>query len=316
MRNLRRKLPSGNALFVFEAAARLGNFTRAAEELYVSQPAVSRMLARMEDHLGAQLFERTRNGIFLTESGQLLYKKITEGFDGIQEAILEIERRVTGAETVTLSISTAFTTHWLMPRMRRLNETFPTLDIRFQLDTGKLSGPLVDADLGMRFLDTNVSDDDKLLVMPEIILPVCDKRYRDGLPEEARVIHDTAIVMDDSELSWYREFDAFAKGRRKIANVLRFYDYAVVLQATLLGQGIAVGWLYVVSHWLNSNALVPVEEQAVETGRYLYLQWPYNRPLRPIVEQLRDWIVSEIRSDLKKVDVDYPGLGLKKIVSD
>ena len=73
MPNLRKKLPSANALFVFEAAARCGNFTRAAQELYVSQPAVSRMLARMEDHIGVRLFERVRGGIVLTEIGCILY---------------------------------------------------------------------------------------------------------------------------------------------------------------------------------------------------------------------------------------------------
>ncbi len=121
MPNLRKKLPSANALFVFEAAARCGNFTRAAQELYVSQPAVSRMLARMEDHLGVQLFERARGGIELTENGRILYGKISEGFNGIVGAIREIEARSTGVESVTLSVSTAFTTHWLMLRMNRLN---------------------------------------------------------------------------------------------------------------------------------------------------------------------------------------------------
>lgn len=96
MPNLRKKLPSANALFVFEAAARCGNFTRAAQELYVSQPAVSRMLARMEDHLGVRLFERVRGGIELTENGRILYRKISEGFSGIEGAIREIEARDRG----------------------------------------------------------------------------------------------------------------------------------------------------------------------------------------------------------------------------
>ena len=147
MPNLRKKLPSANALFVFEAAARCGNFTRAAQELYVSQPAVSRMLARMEDHIGVRLFERVRGGIELTENGRILYRKISEGFNGIESAIREIEARATGVEPVTLSVSTGFTTHWLMPRMSRLNEAFPSVDLRFQLISGRIGGPLVDVDV-------------------------------------------------------------------------------------------------------------------------------------------------------------------------
>lgn len=172
MPNLRRKLPSANALFVFEAAARCGNFTRAAQELYVSQPAVSRMLARMEDHIGVRLFERVHGGIELTESGKILYHKISEGFSGIESAIREIEARATGIETVTLSVSTGFTTHWLMPRMSRLNQAFPSVDLRFQLISGRIGGPLVDVDLGMRFLHDEEIDEYAVLVMPEMLLPL------------------------------------------------------------------------------------------------------------------------------------------------
>src|SRR6195952_3849733 len=191
MPNLRKKLPSANALFVFEAAARCGNFTRAAQELYVSQPAVSRMLARMEDHLGVRLFERVRGGIELTENVRILYRKISEGFSGIEGAIREIEARATGVESVTLSVSTAFTTHWLMPRLNRLNLAFPSVDLRFQLISGRIGGPLVDVDLGMRFMTTKEIDKNSVLVMPEILLPVCNPRYHDQ-----RVV-DTAGEHDD-----------------------------------------------------------------------------------------------------------------------
>ena len=169
MPNLRKKLPSANALFVFEAAARCANFTRAAEELYVSQPAVSRMVARMEDHLGVRLFERVRGGLELTENGRILYRKISEGFSGIESAIREIEARSTGMESVTLSVSTAFTTHWLMPRMNRLNHAFPSVDLRFQLISGRIGGPLVDVDLGMRFMTQDEIGANSVLVMPEAL---------------------------------------------------------------------------------------------------------------------------------------------------
>src|SRR5258708_27678133 len=75
MRDLRRMLPSSNALFVFDAAARNGSFTAAAAELNVTQPAVSRMLGRFEDYLGVRLFNRTAGGAALTEEGELLYRR-------------------------------------------------------------------------------------------------------------------------------------------------------------------------------------------------------------------------------------------------
>lgn len=312
MPNLRKKLPSANALFVFEAAARCGNFTRAAQELYVSQPAVSRMLARMEDHLGVQLFERARGGIELTENGRILYGKISEGFNGIEGAIREIEARSTGVESVTLSVSTAFTTHWLMPRMNRLNKAFPSVDLRFQLISGRIGGPLIDVDLGMRFVTQDEIDENSVLVMPELLLPVCNQRYHDQRPVNSAGEHeDTVIVMDDEERGWHDRFAAFAGHRRRAAHMLSFNDYAIVVQAALLGQGVALGWLNVVSHWIAQGALMPAEQELIATHRRCCLVSPPNRPLRPIVKSVRDWIIEETRSDMRTVETAYPGLGVR-----
>jgi len=312
MANLRKKLPSANALFVFEAAARCGNFTRAAEELYVTQPAVSRMLSRMEDHLDVQLFERGRAGITLTESGTILYRKIVDGFAGIEAAIDEIASKATGMETVTLSVSTAFTTHWLMPRMTRLHAAFPHVDIRFQLMSGRVAGPLGDVDLGMRFKGRHELDACASTIMPEMVLPVCAPRYH---ADE----RDTVIIMDDGERGWHERFTAFREKRRKAGNMLSFSDYAVVLQAALLGQGIALGWVNVVAAWLADGTLVPAEQELLVLQRDCCLVWPPHRPLRPVVKALRDWIIAEIRADLARMDAAHPALQLRRaleVVSD
>ncbi|HVW53846.1 MAG TPA: LysR family transcriptional regulator [Trinickia sp.] len=317
MPSLRRKLPSANALFVFEAAARCGNFTRAAQELYVSQPAVSRMLSRMEDHIGVRLFVRVHGGIELTESGRILYRKISEGLTGIEDAIREIEARATGVEPVTLSVSTAFTTHWLMPRMSRLNQAFPSVDLRFQLISGRIGGPLGDVDLGMRFAQNGEMHENCVPVMPEVLLPVCNPRYQELARTDDWCAHgDTVIVMDDEERGWHSRFTAFKEERRRAAGVLNFNDYAIVVQAALLGQGIALGWVNVVMHWLAQGALVPAEEELLVTDRMCCLSWAPGRPLRPIVAQVRDWLIAEMRADLEAVDSAYPALRLAATVDE
>ena len=226
MHSLRRKLPSANALFAFEAAARCGNFSKAALELYVTQPAVSRMLSRMEEHLGVKLFERAHGRVSLTESGEILYKRIAEGFHGIEAGLDEIEARRTGTETVTLSVSTAFTTHWLMPRMHKLRKAFPSVDLRFQLTSGPLRGPVNDVDLGLRFPHRDEAHEHGVLLMPEILLPVCSPGYADLALSRAQD-GDTLMNLSDGDRDWHRLFASFRRERppcRAHGRLLRLCD--------------------------------------------------------------------------------------------
>ena len=311
MSTLRRKLPSSSSLFVFEAAARCGSFTRAADELCVSQPAVSRMLSRLEEHLGVQLFERVRGGARLTESGSILYRRVQEGFSTIESAISEIEARATGIETVTLSVSTAFTTHWLMPRMSRFSQRFPTVDMRYQLMSGRIGGPLVDVDLGMRYLDVGSLKPTESLVIPEITLPVCNPQYLgDVLLGKGKKRTPTLISMDNQEREWASAFETAGR----TVNTLVFSDYAVVVQAALLGQGMALGWLNVISNSLCKGELVPAVDVCRVTSRRCCLVVPANRPVRPVVENVRDWIIEEMHADMLKIDALYPHLGLASIL--
>src|ERR1700756_4170117 len=179
MPELRRMLPSSHALFVFDAAARNGSFTAAAGELNFSQPAVSRMLRQFEEYLGVRLFDRTAGRAVLTEEGELLYRRVLEGFRSIETGLIEIERRRKGTETVTLSVSSAFTTHWLMPRIDKLQREFPGVDLRFQLISGALRGPVENVDIGMRFRDRDQPNTSGTLIMKEVMLPICSPGYRD-----------------------------------------------------------------------------------------------------------------------------------------
>ena len=312
MHSLRRKLPSANALFAFEAAARCGNFSKAALELYVTQPAVSRMLSRMEEHLGVKLFERAHGGVTLTDSGEILYKRIAEGFHGIEAGLDEIEARRTGTETVTLSVSTAFTTHWLMPRMHKLRKAFPSVDLRFQLTSGPLRGPVNDVDLGLRFPHRDEVHEQGVLLMPEILVPVCSPGYADLALSRAQD-GDTLMNLSDGDRDWHRLFASFRENGRRVARIVDFSDYAIVIQAALLGQGIALGWLNSTAYWLSTGALVPGVQEAAVTERVCRLLQPANRPPRPAAVEVRDWIAEEMRLDVIAIDRMYPALQLAKL---
>ncbi len=305
-------LSSSNALFVFEAAARSGSFTRAAAELNVTQPAVSRMLSRFESHLGFKLFERAAKGAVLTLEGEELYRRVADGFRSIEAGFRELEQRRGRLETVTLSVSSAFTTHWLMPRIDRFQRRFPTVDLRFQLIAGSLRGAVENVDLGMRFVDEDEDVTPGTLVLKEVMLPVCSPGYRDAAAADAVIRADgnTVIHLTDASSDWADHYPPFDTGRWGMRKTLNFSDYAVVVQAALLGQGIALGWITVVSHALIAGALVPASEMLTRTPRRCVLISPRNRQTRPIVREIRDWIIAQLRSEVEVIDRLYPCLGL------
>lgn len=311
MSNLRRSLPSMNGLFTFEAAARHLNFSKAADELNVTPAAVSRMMARLEEHLDTPLFVRQPGGVCLTEAGQLLFDAIARGFSGIESALREIEDRRIGIETVSLSVSTGFTTHWMMPRMADFKKAFPSVDLRFQLVMGALSGPVNDVDLGMRFINGPDERHEATFVMPEILMPICSATYRESHSAAVGDLKrepDTTINLSDAQPDWSSLFSPAREG--DTTNSMIFSDYAIVVQAALLGQGIALGWLNVVAHWLRTKALVPAREQLMVTGRRCHLVRLRDKPARPIVAEIRDWMIAELNRDLTEVSALYPSLNI------
>ena len=318
MTSLRRRLPSAHALFVFEAAARCGNFTTAATELYVTQPAVSRMIARLEDHMGVPLFKREKSRLSLTENGEILYRRTSEGFRSIETAIDEINARTHTKDTVSLSVSTAFTNHWLMPRMHEIQASMPRLDLRFQLISGSIGGPVEDVDLGMRFVNGSDSQHAADLIMPELLVPVCSPAYKRLLLAHGQSPQDdgseTLIVLSASDTDCFSYFPSLHGSALSPSNQLVFSDYAVVIQAALLGQGIAVGWLNVVSHWLDNGALVPAIDQCVATDRLCHFVRSRNRSERAPVAEVRDWIIDRARDEVASVDRRYPQLDIARLL--
>ncbi|GBQ33367.1 transcriptional regulator [Gluconacetobacter azotocaptans DSM 13594] len=298
-----------NGLVTFEAAVRCGSFALAATELNVTPPAVSRMVARLESSLKTRLLIRAPHGVIPNEAGRILFDAIARGFSGIDAAIREIEDRRDGVETVTLSLSTGFTTHWLMPRLPAFKASFPGVDLRFDLIMGALAGPVHDVDLGMRFLAASDAGHEAVAITPEVIVPVRSPSYRldPGLTDRlaallaARQGGGAAIKPDWSTLFLTQGGDA-------VGDTMIFTDYAIVIQAAILGQGVALGWLNVVARWLRTGVLRPIDGHVVRTGRMCHLVRRGDRPLRPVVGRVRDWLVGELQDDVAAVGREFPSL--------
>jgi DNA-binding transcriptional LysR family regulator len=268
------------------------------------------MMSRFKAYLGVKLFERGAKGAILTQEGEDLYRRIADGFRTIETGLRELEQRRGRSITVTLSVSSAFTTHWLMPRIDRFHKLFPNVDLRFQLIAGSLRGSVENVDFGMRFVDEGENILPDSLVMNEIMLPVCSPGYLDRPPDEAPPKDGNTIIhLTDAPSDWTSHYPPFETGRHGPSKTLHFSDYAIVVQAALLSQGIAFGWITVASPALIARTLVPVST-LTKTSRRCVLIAPRTRPPRAIASDIRDWIISEMRMDVEQIHKLYPQLGI------
>lgn len=296
MHGLRWKLPSPNALFVFEAAARHENFSQAAVELNVTQPAVSRMIAALEAHLGTALFTRGKQGARLTPEGLRLRHVVAGAFAGIGAELDALASRPAGKAPVTLSVSTAFTAHWLTPRIDRFRAAFPGVDLRFQLIAGAVDGPAGDVDIAMRYLPRIPRD--ALFVMREAHVPVCAP----ALLAKALRGEATPIRLDPGG------------GDARAGAVLGFSDYAIVIQAAMIGQGVAEGWLNIVAHWLREGHLRVAAGALTHVGRHCCLLNNAPPERATVARDICLWIRDELRADLTALDRRAPTLGVAALL--
>ncbi|MEW9806511.1 LysR family transcriptional regulator [Mesorhizobium marinum] len=289
---LRRRLPSSNSLFVIEAAARLGSFSRASEELNITQPAVSHAIAALEKHLGQQLFVRNGPRLSLTENGQRLGQATTRAFASVENVIIEMENTSERGEVVTLSTSTGMATHWLMPRYSQFLERFPEATLQFQLMPIRVYGPLNGCDLGLRIADPEESRRLDGRFAPERIMVVGSPAYLEefGTFERPKKPH-TLTNLSGHPVDW-TDFTGGAPIDPSW-RTLTFSDYSVVIHTALRGLGLAIGWTSVISKLMLDEQLVRASDTVIETGRVYHLVTGSSEP-RPLVLAVRDWIAEQM----------------------
>lgn len=295
---LRKLLPSTGALFMFEAAARHLNFTAAGREFNVSQSAVSHMIGRLEAHLGIKLFLRNPSGLQLTEEGQILARAVSHGFQEVETILRAFYARKRDTGVVTISVSSAFAMYWFMPRFDAFRQQFPEIDLRFQVIHGEPIGPCEGVDLGIRYNPNPGPASHNWKLTSEVVIPVCSPGYLeahgslDACEDLGR--HTLANLTGALRVPWQRYLREAGYPDGNIGQNLVFSDYALVVQAAIKGQAVALGWWHVVAHELSQRGLVRAGSRQLETGDNYYISAPEDRPLRKPAVLVRDWLIDEM----------------------
>jgi DNA-binding transcriptional LysR family regulator len=304
MSNLARLISSPRALMIFEAAARSGSCGAAAREFNLTQPSVSRNIAGLEADIGVALFTRSPRGLQLTAEGLVLQRALEDGFQKVADAIQELMDRRGRKQVVELSLSTAFVTHWLIPRLADFQLAFPEVDLRFQLIAGTLRGGPGTVDLAMRMEAETTADHHSWPFAPELIVPVCSPSYLKAhgtLDSARRDARHTLLHFADPLLDWDSVWGGLVSRRTPNKAWIEFSDYAVVVQAAMNGEGVAPGWITVVSHALRRGTLVPACETRIRTGRSYHLVASRARPVREVTLAIREWLSGQMAQDMEKL---------------
>ena len=294
--------PSLNSVAVFESAGRHGSFTRAAEELGISQPAVSHAVRLLETELGVVLFDRRQKGVRPTQAGQYLLEQASAGLAQIYQALREVRLRDVEHQ-VTLAVSTATATWWLLPRIARFKQLHPKIELRC-ISTDKdldLSRERIDLaiTLGSGKFDTyqhwHFVDEEVFAVCSPKFLQICGpiKDVNDLVRMPLLHLEERYKARIDWA-GWLRHFGVDMNHGQKM---FRFNDYSIVLQAAIEGQGVAQGWRHIVEPLIEQGLLVRPLAQSITTHQPFYVIASKEGKLRSDVDHLRKWLISEAGGD-------------------
>lgn len=287
-------------LGTFAIAARHLSFTKAAQEMHLTQGAVSQQIRQLEERLGVTLFVRYHRRLELTVAGVRLAVQLNHSFTEISDLILELQEEET-SNILTVSVMPSFATKWLIPRLGSLQEAYPDLQLRIQANDREVNFQRDRIDVAIVHSHVHSSKGYIVPLMKDQVFPVCSPAFakqRDlCVPSQ---LAQVPLLNDDSEWRFsspYAEWEkwlllANTKGI-KASRGISFNRGDLAVQAAIAGQGVALGRTPLVMDDIQQGRLMRPFEQALDEGHAYLFVCPEMQRQREPVQQLLSWLVSE-----------------------
>lgn len=297
-------LPSLSALRAFEAASRHLSFTKAADELDVTQSAISRQMRAMEDMLGLRLFERTGHGLVLTEAGSVYADKIRSKLQDIETATLELlAYRGQGGE-LTIACLPTLGARWLVPRLNRFTAAHPEILIHIITRIKPFDFQSEDIDAAFYFGEGAWPDALTDPLMPEYIVPLghpdlLQAAKKDGLQT---LLNRLPLLQATSRPNiwshWFSE-TGFEHPQPHVGP--RFEHFHMVIRAAASKMGIALLPRLLVEEELASGQLATLDNQLVQSKGNYHFAYPQSKRANPNLQTFRRWVMQEALSTKKNL---------------
>ena len=291
---MRRKIPGTDLLISFETAARHQSFTRAAEELSLTQSAVCRQILALEDNLGVQLFNRVRKRVTLSEAGQLYARQIRENLRRIEHDTLSLMAHRGMGGVVELAVVPTFATRWLIPRLSSFNSLHPgiTLDLTTRADPFIFSDTPFDA--AIHFGDPVWPGAVTEYLFGEEVVPVCSPGCIKGtLPLAPAALANMPLLHQSArQEAWRQWFEIAGLRNFNAMGGARYELFSMLVEAAKAGIGVALVPRFFVLNEVASGELVIPCTQVLHNQRSYYLVYPEDRlesaPLQTFCQWLRE----------------------------
>lgn len=282
-----------NALRMFDAAARHLSLTRAAQELHVTQAAVSQHIRNLEERLGKPLFRRLPRGLALTDEGQALWPVVAQSFERIEQSLQQVaEPRP--REILTVGVVGTFAIGWLIPRLSQFQQFHPYIDLRLLTNNNRVDLAGEGLDAAVRFGDGAWHGTHAQMLLRAPLSPMCTPMLAQQLREPADLARQTLLRSYRAQ-----EWEGWFAGLEQAAPLARgaMFDSSLTLaEAAAQGAGIALLPARMFEHMLQQGRLVRPFAHEVDTGAY-WLTYLKSRQASAALQTFRQWLMTQLQTD-------------------
>lgn len=293
-------MPSLDLLTGFEAAARHLSFTKAGEELFLTQSAVSRQIKELEDQLGVALFHRRHRALVLTDAGQQLYAAAAQVITTVRSATERLRAQSGRKRPLSVTTTHSFAALWLIPRLAGFTRTHPGVDVRITADTRVQDLERDGLDLAIRHGPPSLAGPNAVRLFGERVFPVCSPKLARSNPlrDPADLKNHTLLQYDDPDarhpwLHWKTWLEVAGIPDLRPAATLSLSGFEQIIPAAVAGHGVALGRSPLVKDLLAEKKLVAPFKTSADPARAYFVIPSKAAASRPEVHGFIEWLKGE-----------------------